>query len=432
MSIPGQESEVSKLNEKIKSYGETIKKLHGINELNKNKFIEETNLLKEQFTKKEEDCKALIDKVKSLERKNEDIYKNVTSGNISDFNEIKKQFEKEKTILNELIKTYKTGLDEKSDSLVKITEELNLSRIDLEDEKKKNEILVNINNSKFDPKSQELQFYKISTENSSLKSKLLNSDEKIEKLNETIEKLIKDKTESEKFNKISLDLLKKDFDIKNSSYNTLLKDYQNTNQILTHTQDDLEKAKYFNIKYEKDNLTLEKKLKSLDNEVIDIKSENQGLITRLKGNEIEIEMNRKKVKEYESKLAEYKLSKQSFEVTYIYLRMPIEGRITFQKEGDQYSVQIHNRTATRKYSFLDLDILRDPNENNKIIVKFIKESSQEEYFCNDFSKLLEYYEEYKKKAIEMTDFSARIKNDKTNSEKKKMRVEKQLQDIFDI
>ena len=84
------DSEIAKLTDKIKKYEETIKKLHGINEINKNKYQEENNILKENLAKKEQENLSLVDKMKSLERRNEDIYKNVTSGNMSDINEIKK------------------------------------------------------------------------------------------------------------------------------------------------------------------------------------------------------------------------------------------------------------------------------------------------------------------------------------------------------
>jgi hypothetical protein len=426
------DSEITRLNEKIKKYEETIKKLHGINEINKNKYTEEINQLKENLSKKEQENNSLSDKIRSLERKNEDIYKNVTSGNISDLNEIKKQFDKDKTIMTELLKTYKNTIDEKTETISNLMKDINLIKSDLEEERKNNESLLAVNNAKYDSKSLEMQFYKISTENSSLRTKTINYEEKIDKLNETNEKLKSQQLDSEKLYMDSLSLLKKELEFKNNSYKTLLKDYQSTLQILTHSEEDLEKAKSFNLKYEKENLILERKIKSLENDLIDVKAENQGLLTRLKGNESEIEINRKKLKEIESKLTEHKLSKQVFEVTYIYLRMPLEGRITFQKEGDQYSVLIHNRTATRKYSFLDLDIFRNPNENNKIIVKFVKENNQEEYFCNDLQRFFEYYEEYKRKAIESSDFSSRNKVEKTNSEKKRVRVEKQLQDIFDI
>jgi len=429
---PNQELEIKNLKDQLLLYGENIKKLDLIIKKNNSKFLEESNNLKEQLNKKEEEIKNYQEKIKSLERKNEEIYKNVTSGNLSDLNEIKRQFEKEKIILTELNKTYKQGLDEKTEIIVRLQEENQNLRNENEDERKKSENLTNIVNSKYDQKSMEIEFHKTSTQNSKLKTKLISAEEKIEKLNEIIENLKSEKTENEKLYKDNLEILRNQFNFKSSSYTTLLSDYSNINSILSHTQDDLEKAKFFNLKYEKENLILEKKNRELENQVINLKAEVTGLQTRIKGNELEMESNRKKVKEYENKLNEYKLSKQVFEVTYIYLRMPLEGRITFQKEGENYVVMIHNRTATRKYSFLELDISRDANENNKIIIKFMKENSQEEYFCNDLNRLIEYYEEYKKKAIESTDFSTVKKTDKTKSEIKRTNVQKQLQNMFDM
>jgi len=179
------ESEISKLIEKIKKYEETIKKLHGINELNKNKYTEEINLHKENLNKKEQENNILSEKIKNLERRNEDIYKNVTSGNISDLNEIKKQYEKDKDIMTEIMKKYKGCIDEKTEALSNLLKENNLLKSEMEEEIKKNENLLALNNSKYDSKTLEIQFYKISTENSSLRKKIINYEEKIERLNES-------------------------------------------------------------------------------------------------------------------------------------------------------------------------------------------------------------------------------------------------------
>jgi hypothetical protein len=58
--------------------------------------------------------------------------------------------------------------------------------------------------------------------------------------------------------------------------------------------------------------------------------------------------------------------------------MALEGRITFQREADQYYIMIHNRTATRRYTFLELEFVKDNSERNKFIIKFLKENNQEE------------------------------------------------------
>ena len=117
---PNPEQEIKNLKDQLFLYGENIKKLDAIIKKNNLKFMEESNNLKEQLNKKDEEIKNYQEKIKSLERKNEEIYKNVTSGNLSDLNEIKRQFEKEKIILTELNKTYKHGLDEKTETIIKL------------------------------------------------------------------------------------------------------------------------------------------------------------------------------------------------------------------------------------------------------------------------------------------------------------------------
>jgi chromosome segregation protein len=420
------------LSEIIREKDLTIKKIAGLIKLNEKKYLEEINQLKDSLSKKEEECRGYIEKLKSLERKNDEMYKNVTTGNISDLNELKKQFDKDTLMLNELIKTLKNGINEKNENLQKLTEELNLTKNLLEEEKKKNENLSNINNSKFDPKSTEIQFYKISTENSSLKTKLMNCEEKIEKLFESSEKLKNEKLEIEKSLKNSLDLVKSELNFKNNSYKILLKDYQNTNATLTHSQEELEKSKYFQMKYEKEKLINETKMRNLENEIINYQTESDGLKTRLKSNEIEIENNRKKIKELESRVADIKLSKQIFDVTYFYMRMQIPGRIIMQREGNSFSFSIENRTSTRKYSFLDIEIRKDANDPNKIIIKFIKENSEEEYYSNDVIKIIEIYEDFKKKTIESSDFTTIKKEDKTNTGKKAQIAQEKLKNLFEF
>jgi hypothetical protein len=98
---------------------------------------------------------------------------------------------------------------------------------------------------------------------------------KLKTMDDSLDKTISQKNEIEKFSNDSFLLIKKELEIKNSSYVKLLKDYQNSLSILTSSQTDYEKSKYFNSKYEKDNLTLEKKLNSLEKEIIDLKSEKQ-------------------------------------------------------------------------------------------------------------------------------------------------------------
>jgi chromosome segregation ATPase len=420
--------EIKTLKEKIAQNDKTIKQIAQM----ARRFEVENTTLKEQLNSKEKECQGYIEKIKIMEKKTDEVYKNVTKGNMSDLNEIKKQFEKEKLILNELIKTYKNGIDEKTDILRQQNEEITKIRNYLDEERKKNETLITANYSKYDQKSLELQFHKISSENSSLRSKLLNSDEKVEKLLEQVEALKNENSDMEKNFTTSLDLIKKELSFKENSYKTLIKDYQNTLQTLTNTQDTLEKANYFNQKYENDFKDIEKKYKICEKDVISLSSENEGFKSRMKGQEIELESLRRKVRESEAKLAEYKLSRQVFNVTYSYMRMSISAHIIMQKEGEIYQFLIENSSGTRKFSYLDVDMRKDDNDINKVIVKIIKLNTEEEFFTNEAVRMLEMFTEFKKRVIEVTDFSKVNITEKENVEKKVKQTEKKLKNFLEI
>jgi chromosome segregation ATPase len=399
--------------QKVKEYQDAIEKKDKQMKLliQRIKSMESTETdyrnLKESFNKKEEECRNLQEKIKFLEKKTEDVYKNVSSAqNISDVSELRKQFENNAMVLNNLIDTYKQNINEKNDNIQNLSKELSQIQGQLEEEKKKNESLSQVNLVKYDPKSQEMQQIKISSENSSLKQRLINSEEKVERLQTELQNLKQDQIEKEKQNKINYDLVKSELSHKSKSYTQLLKDFQTTNQSLNHICEDLEKSKYFAEKYEKESQIQEKKYFKLENELFEIKSENMNLKSQIKGNEIELESLRKRVKELESKFNEAKLSKQIFPVNYFYMRMQIQGHIIFQKEGDKkYVLYIENRVATRSFSFLDAEIRKDQTDPTKIFVKLIKENAEEEYFTNESNKLVECYENFKKKAIENADFS---------------------------
>jgi chromosome segregation ATPase len=377
-----------------------------------------------QFTeinlKKDEEIKQYIEKIKTLERRTDDAYKNVTTGNISDINEIKTQFDKEKLVLLELIRTLKNNIDEKNEQIQKSREESNELRLLIEEERKKFDSIMSINLSKFDAKSSEVQYYKISTEISSLRTKLTNAEEKLEKQLEQNEKLKRELLENDKNAKRNQEHVSSELNAKNTSYKTLLKDYHNTVKSLQICLDDLSKSKYFNKKYEDDIALFEKKLRNIDHDLIELRGENEGLKLRLKSNESELETNRKKIKDYEAKLNEIRLSKQVFDVTYYYMNsLPIVGKFIMQKEGDAYIFIIENRTSSRKFSFLDIDIRRDVKDSTKLYVKFIKENHEEEYYSNEIGKILEYYEDFRKRTIELsTEIEARTRKESKENEKK--------------
>jgi hypothetical protein len=395
------------------------------------KYKEKATQLADLNNRKDEEIKEYIEKIKTLERRTDDAYKNVTTGNISDINEIKIQFEKEKILLLELIKTLKGNIDEKNEQIQKSREESNELRLIIEEERKKYDAIMSINLAKVNTNSSEVQYYKISTENSSLRTKLTNLEEKVEKLLVENEKLKKESHLHEKTGKQNLDHVSYELTTKNLSYKTLLKDYHNTVKSLQMSLDDLNKAKYFNKKYEEDIAGMEKKLRGLDHDVIELRGENDGLKIRLKGNENELETNRRKIKEYESKLNEIRLSKQVFDVTYYYMNsLPIIGKFIMQREGEAYFFIIENRTSSRRLSFLDIDVRRDVKDLTKLIVRFVKENNEEEYYSNELNKIFEYYEDFRKRTIELSAELERRKKKETKENEKN--VNDKLKNAFKI
>jgi hypothetical protein len=394
---------------------------------NKEKLKELTEL----NNKKDEEIRQYIEKLKTLERRNDDAYKNVATNNISDINEIKNSNEKEKLVLNELIKTLKNNLNEKNQDVQKSREDINELRLLLEEERKKNDTITTINLAKFDAKSIEVQFYKLSTENSSLRTKLANAEEKLEKILEQNEKLKAEKLENEKINKQNSDLINSELSTKNGSLKTLLKDYYNTTKTLNLNLDDLNKAKFFNRKYEDDIASLQKKLRSQENELVDLRVENESMRTRIKGNDAELENTRRKLKEYENKISEIRLSKQVFDVTYYYMNsVSMVGKFIMMREGEKFVFIIENRTSSRKLSFVDIDLRRDLKDPAKLYVRFVKDNTEEEYYSGELNKIFEYFEDFRKKSIELsTETEMRSKQESKENEKK---VNAKLKDIFKI
>jgi hypothetical protein len=417
----------SDLSTKLVEKENQIKKLALMVKSDREKISQLTDIKNKQ----EEEIKQYIEKIKNLERKTDDVYKNVTTGNISDINEIKCQFEKEKLILNELLKTLKNNIDEKNDSLQESRKEINDLRLLMEEERKKNEMFLNINLSKFDSKSIEVQFYKISTENSTLRSKLANAEERIEKILEQNEKMKTERHELERTNKHNYDLLSHELSVKNNSYKVILKDYQGATKSLQVTLDDLGKARYFNKKYEEDISALERKVKTIEKELIELKAENEGMRLRMRGNESELENTKRKLKEYENKFNEIRLGKQVFDVTYYYLNsLPLVGKLIMVKEGEAFFFIVENKSSSKKVSFLDVDIRRDIKDSHKIYIKYIKDNSEEEYYSNEINKIFESFDDFRKKSIELsTEIEMRNKKESKENERK---VNAKLKDIFKI
>ena len=78
----------------------------------------------------------------------------------------------------------------------------------------------------------------------------------------------------------------------------------------------------------------------------------------------------KKLENSESKILDIKLSKQIFKVRYIYLTMAMEGVLIMKKDelDNEYYFIIENVLTTRKYSFLNVDLIRDFVDDTKIYI----------------------------------------------------------------
>jgi hypothetical protein len=399
---------MSELDEKDK----TIRKLARMVKDNETKANDE-------IRKRDEEIKNLHEKIKNLEKRSDDVFKQVTTGNYS---EVKAQYEKESLRLNETLKILRNNVEEKNENIAKSRDEMNELRLLIQEERKKNDSLLSMNRAT----NPDLQFYKIVNENSSHKTKLLNAEEKIEKLLETIEKLKADKIEVDKNNKINIDLIQSELNFKNNSYKQLIQDYENTNKVLQNNLEQLKKANYFSKNYEEEFKKSERRKNEIEKELIEIKSQSEGLKMRLKGNESELEINRKKIIDYEFKLDEYRLSKQVFDITYYYMSsLPVTGRIIMMREGENFVLSIENRTSSRKCSFLEIDILKDNKDATKIYLRFLRENTEEEYFTNEIDRLLEFFNDFKRRAIESNEI-----NKKRDGKDRK--VNDKLKDMFKI
>ena len=111
------------------------------------------------------------------------------------------------------------------------------------------------------------------------------------------------------------------------------------------------------------------------------------------------------------------------------MSLTLNGNIIIEKEGDSFSFIIEKRTATRKFSFLDVEITIDSGDPTKLILKFIKGGEIEEYYTKEAKRLLETFNDFKRKVIEMTDETSDVKSIK-ESQEKVVKTEKQLNSFF--
>ena len=368
---------------------------------------------KNEIEEKDKEINKLKDMNKSIEKKNEEIFQLSTKVNITDINELKSQFDSDKLVLNEMINTLKKDITTKNELIEKLNKELESSRSFLELERKLNMKYFDLNSPLLKLSSDKLRvdYHRVSCENTSIKAKLLDYEQKIENLTNQKELLIKKLEDLKKDGEDNHNLYQNIFKKMKESYDRIEKNYSKMSvnyQESTKKIMELSKAKMNNEKEIKElnqtNLDLEK-----DN--ITLQSENEGMRKRIQTYEYQINSLKNEIKELEKTMVENKFSKRVFFVSYTYLSMPMNGNITIEKDaGGNFCFIIENRTSTRKMSFLDVDVSIDPNYKNKIIVNLIKTGTKEEYTTSEAKVLLDTFNEFKKRVIELSDVDSETKS----------------------
>ena len=397
----------------------------------KEQIIQSQKLLIEE---KDNEINRLKDMNKSTEKKPEEIYKLSQKVNISDIQELKHQFDVEKLSLTELINTLKNDICKKNELIEKLNKELDISRNNLELERKLNIKYFEINSPllKLNTDKIRVDYHRISCENVSIKVKLYNLEEKFDLITKDNELLSKEKENMEKNlqekNNFYQNILSK---MKNS-YDKLVKNLTKiSNNYHESTKKIMELSK-FKINKEKEIKELNITNTVLEKENMTLKSENEAMRKRIQTNEYQINSLKNEIKDLEKTIAENKFSKKVFFVSYTYLSVPMNGNITIEKDvnGNFYFI-IENRTSTRKLSFLDVDVTIDPNYKNKIIVNLLKAKIKEEYTTSEAKILVDTFNEFKKKVIELTDIGSETKSLHETNEKIN-KAQQTLNNFFNI
>ena len=397
----------------------------------KEQIIQSQKLLIEE---KDNEINRLKDMNKSTEKKPEEIYKLSQKVNISDIQELKHQFDVEKLSLTELINTLKNDICKKNELIEKLNKELDISRNNLELERKLNIKYFEINSPllKLNTDKIRVDYHRISCENVSIKVKLYNLEEKFDLITKDNELLLKEKENMEKNlqekNNFYQNILSK---MKNS-YDKLVKNLAKiSNNYHESTKKIMELSK-FKINKEKEIKELNITNTVLEKENMTLKSENEAMRKRIQTNEYQINSLKNEIKDLEKTIAENKFSKKVFFVSYTYLSVPMNGNITIEKDvnGNFYFI-IENRTSTRKLSFLDVDVTIDPNYKNKIIVNLLKAKIKEEYTTSEAKILVDTFNEFKKKVIELTDIGSETKSLNETNEKIN-KAQQKLNNFFNI
>ena len=397
----------------------------------KEQIIQSQKLLIEE---KDNEINRLKDMNKSTDKKPEEIYKLSQKVNISDIQELKHQFDIEKLSLTELINTLKNDICKKNELIEKLNKELDISRNNLELERKLNIKYFEINSPllKLNTDKIRVDYHRISCENVSIKVKLYNLEEKFDLITKDNELLLKEKEKMEKNlqekNNFYQNILSK---MKNS-YDKLVKNLTKiSNNYHESTKKIMELSK-FKINKEKEIKELNITNTVLEKENMTLKSENEAMRKRIQTNEYQINSLKNEIKDLEKTIAENKFSKKVFFVSYTYLSVPMNGNITIEKDvnGNFYFI-IENRTSTRKLSFLDVDVTIDPNYKNKIIVNLLKAKIKEEYTTSEAKILVDTFNEFKKKVIELTDIGSETKSLHETNEKIN-KAQQKLNNFFNI
>jgi hypothetical protein len=412
---------IKKQKQDMVKLAQIIKDLQSKNVIDIKTLKEENNNLKEE--------------IKNMEKTTNDMMKHMTKGDLSDLTYIQKQHDNELISNKEIIKNLTETIREKNEEIEKFSEEIIYLRGLLEEEKKKTEFYFNNIKNKLQLNSQEVELYKLMSENSSLKTKQINLEEKFENKKEYIKKLKEEINNLSKNSSDKLDDLKIELNLKEKSYMNLIKDYHNTTEILYNIEIELEKKKVLLSKTEEDFEQIKYNIIKIEKENFEIKNDYEKLKVQLKGKECEVDILAKKLKETEMKALDFKLTKQIFNVKYNYLTMTIDGCIIMEKEKENgsYYFVIENKTSTRTFKFIDVDIWSDNNDKNKFFVKFLNNNSQEEYYYEDVHNLIEYFEDFRRKSLENID--ARSFNGTENlviEEKKKVIVKNKMRNLLEF
>jgi len=375
---------------------------------------------KKELEEKDKEINKLRDINKSTEKKPSEIFKFSEKINISDIKELKQQYDKDKLSLNNLIATLKNDIAKKNELITQLSKELDISRTNLELERKLNIKYFEINSPlfKFNSDKIRVDYHRISCENITIKVKLLNLEEKLDLITKNNETLLKEKETFEKNmqekNDFYQNILKK---MKNSYDKLILNMSKISNNYQSSTKKIMELSKY-KINKEKEIKELNITNTALEKENMTLKAENEGMRKRIQTNEYQINSLKNEIKDLEKTIAENKFSKRVFFVSYTYLSVPMNGNITIEKDvNGNFNFILENRTSTRKLSFLDVDVTMDPNYKNKIIVNLLKYKIKEEYTTSEAKALVETFNEFKKKVIESSDVGSETKSIHETNEK---------------